>query len=95
MRFTVEKEIVRYPAGVETARPPQTVSGIGFLQYNLGGGLLVWRTPDQTAEVGLRGGGATYYVRINGIIANRSFTTLRSAMQAAVALMSPASTPYA
>jgi hypothetical protein len=84
VKYSVEKDIVRYPAGVETDRPPESVSGIRFLYYDLGGGLYVWRTPEQSAEVGQRGGGGTYYVRVNGHILEGTFTTLHGAMRAAV-----------
>ena len=82
MKYSVEKDIMRYPAGVETDRPPEKVSGIGFLYYDLGGGLYVWRTPDQSVEVGQRGG--TYYVKVNSHILEGTFTTLHGAMRAAV-----------
>lgn len=93
MRFSTEKEIIRYPVGTEMLRPPEVVSGIGFLQYSLGGGLYVWRTPDQSVEVGQRSGGA-YYVRVGQIILEAAFTTLRGAMRAAAKTVAPLPAPY-
>jgi hypothetical protein len=87
MRFSVEKEIVRYPVGEETNHAPERVSNVGFLQYNLGGGIFVWRSPDGVAEIGQRGG--SYYVRINGVLVVASYSTLRGAMQAAAIMLPP------
>jgi hypothetical protein len=86
MKYSVEKEIMQYPAGVETARPPEVVSGIGFLYTDLGNGLYVWRLPDQSAEVGQRGGGGTYYAKVGAHILEASFVQLHDAMRAAIAV---------
>lgn len=88
MKYSTEKDIIRYPAaGVETLRPPQVVSGIGFLYYDLGNGLYVWRTPDQLNEVGQRGAGGTYYAKTGAHILEASFIRLHDAMRAVVATL--------
>ena len=93
MRFSTEKEIIRYPIGTQTEREPMTVSGRDFLQYSLGGELYVWRTPDQSVEIGQRSGSA-YYVRIGQHILEAAFTTLHGAMRAAAKTIAPLPTPY-
>ena len=89
MKYSVEDEIMRHPAGTETDRPPVTVSGASFLYYDIGGGRRVWRTPDQTCEVGRRGGGGAYYAKINGHIVEQTFHTRNEAMRLVASTLTP------
>lgn len=81
MKYSVEKDIMRYPAGEETPRAPMVVNGIGFLFYRLGGGLYVWRTPNGQGEVGRKGGGGTLYAKVNGHIIENAYHKLTDAMR--------------
>jgi len=96
VKYSVEDRIMRHPAtGTEMGRPPVTVDGLGFLYYDLGGGLYVWRTPDQRNEVGRRGGGGTYYAKVGTHILEASFITLRDAMRAVAGALDDTVSPHA
>lgn len=84
-----------HQTGTETGRPEVVVSGVPFLYYSLGGGLYVWRTPDQSIEVGRRGGGGTFYCKIKGHILEATFLTMQSAARAGAKTLQPYVDPRA
>jgi len=86
MKVTTENNIMRRPVGSEqTGYPAITYEGVTFNRYSVRPGEYVWRTSDNTLEVGRRyPTGSVFYVRVNGVIIEKAFATRESAIKQAV-----------
>jgi hypothetical protein len=85
MKHSVAWQILQYPAGTETLYPHETIDGVAFYDFDIGGGRHVWRTRWEVPpplEVGRVGG--VWYGKVKFRILERIFTTHRQAMRRCV-----------
>lgn len=85
MRLTTENKIKRYPVGYEMPRTEKNVYGVIFCYMNVGSAY-VWRSENAPIpiEVGKRGNGATFYAKVNGVILEHQYPSMREAAIAGV-----------
>lgn len=79
MKYSVAKDILLYPVGMETGFPAEVVDTTTFYLYDIGGGRYVWRTRDYELEVGRVG--AVFYGKVLFRILEGIYATHRSAMR--------------
>lgn len=85
MKYSTEWEILHYPKGTETLYPSETVDGVAFHVFDIGGGRRVWRTRfdnPPALEVGRIGSG--WYGKVRFRILEGFFSTHRQAMRRCV-----------
>jgi hypothetical protein len=84
VKYSVEKDILRYPSGVETSRAPVTIGAENFYYFDIGGGRYVWRTRNEMLEVGRIGGG--WYGKVMFRLLEGVFETTHQAMRRCVTI---------